>query len=1567
MGGGTRLLELLRLPSPAEPPTVAATAPAAAATAAAAVTAAAAGGGEGLFRDSVSANCAAVYVLPRCSDSPNNCRYTGDPPPSFYTPPSTPGASPLSLSPRLSPPRARRHSLSPFSSRRGSSSSSSSSCSSSGSSSSSRSVQCNSWGPCCCTSCGVSIYLSLHYPGEGSLCCARWEWGTPQPQQQEHQQQEHEQQQQRQHEPRQERPRRPFTWWQVALPSQVGDGAVVSLRWLELEKGRLALLAGSASGILCLYTCGGVFCVCCSWRPFAILDMQLATSSSSSSGSSCSSGGSSRCSAGVCCSCVDEDCMLLLLLEDSHVAAVGVSALKAAAAAAETRAAKRIGKGRSPQVLEQHLPSVVTKLEGRDATVAAVVAGGAAAADAAAGPRMPHPAAADELQRLLQQLDGSEVQQQQQQQQQVYATSFSSDSGDSRMRRRRRSPSLRPPMQQQHQSVSPQRRHSPSGFRQQQQQQLLLLAAGSDPLLSLHSVHLGDGQEARKFSFFAVTAAAAAGKLAAAAARKAFSLLRLSSGVSAAVEAPLLQCGWDDAQRGAVSLCLCFWDASVAALSDSLGRVSLVSVSSLLPLWMLKGYRSAQLAWLRRPPSQCTDTSAAAAAEQPPSGGLLVLAPKRGTQSGALSQVSPPGIKDANADVLMSASNTRAAAAAAVALAAAVAAGGVAYYLLRAQRHSLSSGQEKKGFRNASSDASTRGSNGDRTDSSDSSPSRSSSSSIAVYIHFGSETGTAEGISEQLAARLGGPPLRLPVFVGDLEDFTPAEFLGVYPHSTGGLERAAPRGLEGPLPVRVLVVATHGEGDATDSARRFECWLLGYNKWLRQLHLQAVHRKDFAAALTLLKQRHAAVQQEQQQERQQEQQQEQQQEVVQQEPVFLWGVFAVLGLCSSNYPSTFNAMGSRTRRSLVKACCMQQQLAQLVADSSSSSSSGGGAEEELVQLLQQLLPPRQPEVVGALGVCDDTKGTEAAAHHWTEKQLLPALRQLLLQHSSSSSCGSTKQETTDAQTQRGLTDGAAAAAAPAPAASAAAEGEGMEAVRSWLAQHKAPTVVKLTAAELAGLSQTPKQRPGSTSSRFFFSMESLPLLRSTNLLQQTKRPKAAAAARDDEETECRELTFDLSEAPGLRCHTADTLYVLPRNKKDEVVLWWYEALGFAKRGLALGDTIHFLEETVPFPTPCTVEDALALYCSFEVPSSKSDLSIFALVATDVEQKRQWLRLTTDPTQGDRFAAAIREQGWCLRGLLAALLPSVDFAAADLGLLLLLLSRHRIPRAYTISSSHLQQPQQQGSLRSVSICLDRHRARRKEPQQLLLLLQQHGIRVFGSPETIPSGFYDGVCSSYLLGLRPGSQGPPKGAPTQPSPVAALCCCRPSSFKLPADPETPMILVAAGTGEETLVLGCVLGIAPFAAFVRHLAATGGARAEVCLFFGCRDTRHFLYRDLLLAHLDPTQQQQQDVERLQRQHQHQQRQKPRVLSHLYLAFSRADPKRKVYVQHKIAEESEHVWRLLNSGATVYVCGKPALGKAVHSSVHSVVTAHVGASRAEVFIKRMHEDRLYIEEVWE
>lgn len=112
-----------------------------------------------------------------------------------------------------------------------------------------------------------------------------------------------------------------------------------------------------------------------------------------------------------------------------------------------------------------------------------------------------------------------------------------------------------------------------------------------------------------------------------------------------------------------------------------------------------------------------------------------------------------------------------------------------------------------------------------------------------------------------------------------------------------------------------------------------------------------------------------------------------------------------------------------------------------------------------------------------------------------------------------------------------------------------------------------------------------------------------------------------------------------------------------------------------------------------------------------------------------------------------------------------------------------------------------------------------------------------------------------------------------------------------------PSLPLILIGPGTG-----------CAPFRGFVeeRALQSQSGPTAPILFFFGCRNEENdFLYRDFWLLHS----------------------QKGGVLSEekgggFLAAFSR-DQQQKVYVQHKMREESFKIWNLLTEGAAVYVAG--------------------------------------------
>ncbi|KAI3977589.1 hypothetical protein MKX01_000502 [Papaver californicum] len=143
---------------------------------------------------------------------------------------------------------------------------------------------------------------------------------------------------------------------------------------------------------------------------------------------------------------------------------------------------------------------------------------------------------------------------------------------------------------------------------------------------------------------------------------------------------------------------------------------------------------------------------------------------------------------------------------------------------------------------------------------------------------------------------------------------------------------------------------------------------------------------------------------------------------------------------------------------------------------------------------------------------------------------------------------------------------------------------------------------------------------------------------------------------------------------------------------------------------------------------------------------------------------------------------------------------------------------------------------------------------------------------------------GLCSAWLAGIDP-KEG-----------VNFPVWFNRSSLP-PPPPSLPLILIGPGTG-----------CAPFRAFIAERAAqsTSELTAPILFFFGCRNEENdFLYKDLWLSHTKSGE----------------------ILSEengggFFVAFSRDQPK-KIYVQHKMKEESKRIWNLLMGGAAVYVAG--------------------------------------------
>lgn len=156
----------------------------------------------------------------------------------------------------------------------------------------------------------------------------------------------------------------------------------------------------------------------------------------------------------------------------------------------------------------------------------------------------------------------------------------------------------------------------------------------------------------------------------------------------------------------------------------------------------------------------------------------------------------------------------------------------------------------------------------------------------------------------------------------------------------------------------------------------------------------------------------------------------------------------------------------------------------------------------------------------------------------------------------------------------------------------------------------------------------------------------------------------------------------------------------------------------------------------------------------------------------------------------------------------------------------------------------------------------------------------------------------------------------------------------NFRLPADPNTPVIMVGPGTG-----------IAPFRAFMQEREAQE-AEGKNWLFFGNPHfTQDFLYQVEWQKFLADG-----------------------VLDKLSLAFSR-DQEEKVYVQHRLLENGKEIYEWLENGAHFYVCGDATyMAKDVQDALVSIVAEHGKKSQkeAEQYVSDLRRAKRYQKDVY-
>lgn len=90
--------------------------------------------------------------------------------------------------------------------------------------------------------------------------------------------------------------------------------------------------------------------------------------------------------------------------------------------------------------------------------------------------------------------------------------------------------------------------------------------------------------------------------------------------------------------------------------------------------------------------------------------------------------------------------------------------------------------------------------------------------------------------------------------------------------------------------------------------------------------------------------------------------------------------------------------------------------------------------------------------------------------------------------------------------------------------------------------------------------------------------------------------------------------------------------------------------------------------------------------------------------------------------------------------------------------------------------------------------------------------------------------------------------------------------------------------------------------------------------------------------------------------------------VLTKMDVAFSR-DTDQKVYVQHRMLERSKELFRWLEDGAVVYVCGdKQHMARDVHQTLIHVIEkeGNMTSEQAEAYIAEMQKQKRYQRDVY-
>ncbi|WP_316528295.1 bifunctional cytochrome P450/NADPH--P450 reductase [Kitasatospora brasiliensis] len=355
---------------------------------------------------------------------------------------------------------------------------------------------------------------------------------------------------------------------------------------------------------------------------------------------------------------------------------------------------------------------------------------------------------------------------------------------------------------------------------------------------------------------------------------------------------------------------------------------------------------------------------------------------------------------------------------------------------------------------------------------------------------------------------------------------------------------------------------------------------------------------------------------------------------------------------------------------------------------------------------------------------------------------------------------------------------------------------------------------------------------------------------------------------------------------GVTYRTADHLALLPSNPQALVQR-------VADRfGLDLDRTVRLRarrrsRNTLPVDRPLTLRRLLTDFVELQDAATREQVAVLAAHTACPPEKQPLTRLAT--ASPEEFRERVSAAGHSVLDLLeryrACELPFEQF----LELLPVLRPRH-----YSVSSSAAAQP------REVDLM----------------------VSLLAAPHRGGEGTFRGIASHHVRTIRAGD-----------TVQARILPCG-ESFRLPADPSVPVILVSAGTG-----------LAPFRGAVLDRHHTGSTGTLLC-YFGCdHPDVDYLHREEFEA-----------------------AQAAGAVS-MRPTFMHAPVDGARFVQERIVRESDEVRAVLEAGGRVYICGDGRrMAPAVREAFMAVHREHTGADEEEAaaWLAELIGSGRYVEDVW-